>query len=207
MRYGHDWAFKTIRNVIPESYRNLLMDYFNNKKEIYKTMVKSGYLNKDTPEDFGTMFDEQIPGSYSIYGDVMNDMLMNNLKPRMEEETGMSLVPTYSYIRIYKNGDELHRHKDRPACEISTTLNLGGDLWPIYLKPDDNSNEEVEAQLNPGDMLIYRGCDQEHWRNPFRGNSTTQTFLHYNDVNGPFGMTNKYDKRPHLGLPPQFKMR
>ena len=26
-----------------------------------------------------------------------------------------------------KKGDVLHRHKDRYSCEISTTVNLGGD--------------------------------------------------------------------------------
>ena len=29
----------------------------------------------------------------------------------------------------------LKRHKDRFSCEISTTMNLGGDPWPIYLEP------------------------------------------------------------------------
>ena len=47
----------------------------------------------------------------------------------MEKETGLSLYPTYVYVRIYKKGDILHRHKDEFSCEISTTMNLGGDKW------------------------------------------------------------------------------
>ena len=130
---------------------------------------------------------------------------MSNLQPMMERETNMSLVPSYGYMRIYEKGDELKPHKDRPACEISTTMNIGGDFWPIFLRPDDYSNKSVKADLNPGDLLIYRGCDQLHWREPFKGNSATQVFLHYNDINGPYGMSNKFDKRPHLGLPGVFR--
>jgi hypothetical protein len=200
-----NWDYKIIRNAIPKSYIKLLTDYFTSKKEVYQTMLDKGYIDEHSPQDFGTMFDKQMPGPFSIYGDVMNDMLLSNLKPRMEEETGMSLVPTYSYMRTYTNGDELPRHKDRPSCEISTTLNLDGDMWPIFLKMDSRPNEEIEVKLNPGDMLIYRGCDQEHWRNEFRGNYSMQTFLHYNNADGPFGKTNMYDNRAHLGLPEQFR--
>jgi hypothetical protein len=39
----------------------------------------------------------------------------------MEKHTKLKLIPTYSYARIYKKGDVLHRHKDRFSCEISTT--------------------------------------------------------------------------------------
>ena len=56
-------------------------------------------------------------------------------QPDMEKATGLKLYPAYTYARIYKKGDELKRHKDRFSCEISTTMNLGGDDWPIYLEP------------------------------------------------------------------------
>ena len=57
-------------------------------------------------------------------------------QPDMEKATGLKLYPAYTYARIYKKGDILKRHKDRFSCEISTTMNLGGDDWPIYLEPD-----------------------------------------------------------------------
>ena len=34
-----------------------------------------------------------------------------------------------------KKETSLKRHKDRFSCEISTTMNLAGDDWPIYLEP------------------------------------------------------------------------
>ena len=85
-------------------------------------------------------------------------------------------------------------------------MNLGGDLWPIFLEPSGELGKEgTKILLNPGDMLIYRGCDVEHWREPFDGDDCCQVFLHYNDVNGQFAEQNKYDGRPFLGLPAWFK--
>ena len=113
----------------------------------------------------------------------------------MQQETGLELVPTYSYARIYKHGDILHKHKDRPSCEISTTIHLGGDKWSIFI-------EGTEVMLDIGDMLVYSGCELEHWREPFEGNTCAQVFLHYNHLNGPFSKQNRFDKRPMLGVPP-----
>ena len=134
----------------------------------------------------------------------------------MAKETGLNLVPTYSYARIYKKGDELKRHKDRPSCEISTTLNLGGDPWPIFIDGTGadsvideyknihkhNAPKGTKVLLEVGDMLVYSGCELEHWREPFEGSVCGQVFLHYNHVNGPFADKNKFDKRPMLGIPP-----
>ena len=114
--------------------------------------------------------------------------------PVMKKNTELDLVPTYSYARAYKKGDILKRHKDRPSCEISTTIHLGGDQWSIFI-------EEEEVVLEVGDMLVYSGCELEHWRKPFEGNICGQVFLHYNHLNGKFANSNKFDNRPMLGLP------
>ena len=62
--------------------------------------------------DFGTYKDDQVPGTYSVYGDIVMETLLLKLQPVMEKYVGLSLVPTVSYARIYKIGDELSRHKD-----------------------------------------------------------------------------------------------
>ena len=66
--------------------------------------------------------------------------------------------------------------------------------WSIYV-------EGTKVDLNVGDMLIYSGCELEHWREPFEGNVCVQTFLHYNNANGQYAHTNRFDKRPMLGIP------
>ena len=134
--------------------------------------------------------------------------------PVMKAKTGMDLVPTYSYTRLYEKGNILRRHKDRPSCEISTTLHLGGEEWPIFLDPSgadfvideykqtikSGAPKGIRVDLQVGDMLIYSGCDLEHWREPFEGNVCSQVFLHYNHANGPLAKTNLFDKRPMLGI-------
>ena len=163
----------------------------------------------------GTRTDAQIPNTYSHYADPVMETLLMKVLPVMQQETGLQLIPTYSYARVYKNGDELKRHKDRPSCEISTTINLGGDPWSIFIDgtgADNVINEQqnlikpnapagTRVDLKVGDMLVYSGCELEHWREPFEGDSCGQVFLHYNHVNGPFADKNKLDGRPMLGLP------
>ena len=125
---------------------------------------------------------------------------------RMKKETGLDLIPTYSYSRLYKKGDILHRHKDRYSCEISTTLNLCCDPWTIYLDPTGKKGQAgVKIELKPGDMLIYSGCDLEHWREEFKGKNCGQVFLHYNKANSKLAKENYLDKRPLLGVPAWFK--
>ena len=122
------------------------------------------------------------------------ETLLLYLKPLMKKQTGLDLYESYSYARTYKRGDILKRHKDRPSCEISTTLNLGGDPWPIFIEP---SNKII---LKPGDMLIYKGCELEHWRDSFDGEVCVQVFLHYRKDKKYI-----YDGRPMVGFPAAYR--
>ncbi len=54
-------------------------------------------------------------------------------------------------------------------------------------------------------MLVYSGCELEHWREKFNGKDCTQVFLHYNNRKTPGSKDNMFDKRLHLGLPSWFK--
>tara|TARA_E500000318_G_scaffold108530_1_gene119579 strand:+ start:175 stop:816 length:642 start_codon:yes stop_codon:yes gene_type:complete len=205
--------YQVIKNALSYDISNFIFNYFLLKRDAVKFLY-----DKNLVFDIGllgTWTDRQIPNTYSCYADFVMETLLVKMLPVMKQHTGLDLVPTYSYARLYKNGDELKRHKDRPSCEISTTLNLGGDPWPIFIdgtgqdtvvdelknihKP--NAPEGTEVLLDVGDMLVYSGCDLEHWRKPFEGQVCGQVFLHYNHVNGPFAEENKFDKRPLLGLP------
>ena len=61
-----------------------------------------------------------------------------------------------------------------------------------------NPNKGVKINLKPGDMLIYSGCDLEHWREPFTGTECGQVFLHYNQEGTN---ANLFDGRIHIGYP------
>ena len=205
--------YQVIKNAVSYELANFIFNYFLLKRDAVKYM----YENNITYDNgvLGTWTDTQIPNTYSHYADHVMETLLVKVLPKMQQETGLNLVPTYSYARIYKNGDTLHRHKDRPSCEISTTVNLGGEPWPIFIDGtgadnviDERKNihksgapEGTEVLLEVGDMLVYSGCELEHWRKPFEGNICGQVFLHYNHVDGPFADKNKFDGRTMLGLP------
>lgn len=197
--------YTIIKKSISKDLSLFVYNYFLIKRQVAKTLFDQKYISP-----FETMFgiwaDSQVPGTYSHYADIVMETLLLKLQPVMEKVTGLKLNPNYSYARIYKKGDILHRHKDRFSCEISTTLNLGGDPWPIYLEPSGKEGlKGIKVDLKPGDMLVYKGNELEHWREPFNGNDCAQVFLHYNNNATPGSLENIYDKRIHLGLPAELK--
>jgi hypothetical protein len=208
--------YTVIKKAISKDLSQFLFNYFMIKRQVAKTLFESKYISP-----FETMLgiwtDEQVPNTYSHYSDIAMETLLLKVKSVMEKETNLKLIENYSYARIYKKGDILHRHKDRFSCEISTTLNLGGDIWPIFLEPNSKNGKVLDGKyvsdntkgikviLNPGDMLVYRGNELEHWREPFEGEDCAQVFLHYNNEKTEKAKENIFDNRPHLGLPAWFK--
>ena len=72
--------------------------------------------------------------------------------------------------------------------------------WPMFVK---NDNEEASVNLNPGDILIYKGCQLEHWREPYEGINQAQAFFHFNERQGKYDIL--FDCRPALGLTQHFR--
>tara|TARA_R110002020_G_scaffold113977_4_gene262268 strand:- start:133 stop:783 length:651 start_codon:yes stop_codon:yes gene_type:complete len=208
--------YQVIKGALSKELSNFIFNYMMLQRDAVDFMVKNNKVSPVNP-CVGNRQDQQIPGAYSKYSDWVMETLLMYMIPVMKSKTGLDLIPTYSYTRIYEKGNILHRHKDRPSCEISTTVHLGGDPWPIYLDPTGADNivsgsetttivkpgapKGIQVDLKVGDMLIYSGCDLEHWRDSFEGNVCSQVFLHYNHANGPFAKTNLFDKRPLLGVP------
>jgi len=199
--------FCVIPQAISTDLATFLYNYFSMQKQVYDTCINARYISPfETMIGYYEGADEQIPNTYSQYANTAFETLLLKLQPVMEKTTGLKLYPNYTYARIYKPGDELKRHKDRFSCEISTTLNLGGDKWPIYIEPSQKEGMKgVSVNLKPGDMLVYKGNILEHWREPFKGNDCAQVFLHYNNSKTKGSKDNMFDKRPHLGLPSWFK--
>ena len=144
--------------------------------------------------------EQQVVGAHAKYADPAMETLLLKLLPLMEKHTGLELLPTYSFYRVYRPGDELVAHKDRPSCEISCTLcfNYSYDdySWPIFM-------DGTSIAQQPGDLAIYRGCDLSHWREKFNITDKAawhvQGFFHYVDKNGPFPEY-QFDQRESLGL-------
>lgn len=162
--------------------------------------VVTQYALFDEIQDF-TPDGSQVPKAHSKYADPLMESMLLYVHPIMEKATGLQLYPTYSFYRVYRNGDVLEPHKDRPSCEISTTVCFGYSYddsrysWPIIM--DGNA-----VDMKPGDIVVYRGVDLEHSRDEFTPPGDdwhVQAFLHYVDVNGPFA-DYKFDKRDSLGV-------
>jgi len=216
--------YRVLKKVISKELSEFVFNYFLIKRQVAETLVYNGYITPDNT-DWGFFKDPQVPNTYSHYADIAMETLLLKVQPLIEKEIKDKLIPTYSYARIYKQGDILERHKDRPSCEISVTMNLGGDPWPIFINPNPksgyvNKNSKKRGRhgiqdyvpsndkgnkitLKPGDMLIYSGCDLEHWREPFKGKDCAQVFLHYNRLSS--GIDNIFDNRKHIGLPVDLK--
>jgi len=211
--------YTIVRQAISKDLAAFIANYFSMQKQVYDTCKAARYFSPF--ENIIGNYEndqEQIPNTYSQYGNIAMETLMLKIQPLMEKETGLKLYPAYTYARIYKKEDVLKRHKDRFSCEISTTMNLGGDDWPLYLEPDSSkggvkegvgyvseNTKGVRVDLKPGDMMVYRGMELEHWRDKFKGKQCIQAFLHYNNRKTPGAKDNMFDKRPHLGLPSWFK--
>ena len=150
--------YHVIKNAVSYELANFVFNYFLLKRDAVQWM----YQNNITYDNgmFGTWTDKQIPNTYSHYADFAMETLLVKMLPVMAKETGLNLIPTYSYARIYKKGDELKRHKDRPSCEISTTLNLGGDPWPIFIDGTgaDTVIDEIKIYTKPMHPKARKSC-------------------------------------------------
>jgi len=149
----------------------------------------------------GRKGDEQIPNAKAIIEhEVMFETLLERMWPVIENTIEEELLPTYAYARLYSNGDILEKHTDRPACEVSVTIQLGRThnyTWPIHMG-------STEYMMSEGDAIIYKGCEIEHWRNKCDGPEgylSGQVFLHYVRKNGQY--TNEAGDST-IRVPPNF---
>jgi hypothetical protein len=128
-------------------------------------------------------FDLQAPNSLAKYNYLPFVKLLVKKIPDVSKALQEDVLPTYTYTRIYSHGEVLKRHRDRPACEISITLNLKKDNeWPIWFQKPNG--EEISLELNQGDAVVYLGEISDHWRNAYQGQEHVQLFLHYVRANG-----------------------
>ena len=95
--------YQVIKNAISYELANFIYNYFLLKRDAVGFM----YQNNITYDNgmLGTWTDQQVPNTYSHYADHVMETLLMKVLPKMQEETGLQLIPTYSYARIFKQGD------------------------------------------------------------------------------------------------------
>lgn len=159
-----------------------------NPKELYSSPprertekgIELNYYGKKLDEYNLLEKEDQVPGSYARYWHPQYRQIHSGVRIKIEKVIGRKLYNTYYYDRFYFPGQKLNLHVDRNSCEISVTLHISGNLktpWPIWIKSPDvygdpGKTEKIEegkicsAILNPGDGMIYKGCECPHWRDP-----------------------------------------
>ena len=113
--------YKVIKQAISKELADFVYSYFLTKRQVARVFFDDRYISPFN-NDWGVWNDPQVPETYSHYSDIAMETLLEKLVEPMSKETGLNLIPTYSYARIYKKGDVLKRHKDRYSCEVSMTL-------------------------------------------------------------------------------------
>jgi len=142
--------------------------------------------------------DEKVLNSCSEYNYISFLELLCEKTNEVSTIIGDTVLPTYSYARIYKNDSELLAHIDRDACEISLTIHLDGDQpWPIWIKNSEGIDTPIN--LSPGDAMIYFGIIAPHWRKKYSGEYYNQVFLHYVRSRGDYSHT-YFDKKRNKNL-------
>jgi predicted 2-oxoglutarate/Fe(II)-dependent dioxygenase YbiX/alkylated DNA repair dioxygenase AlkB len=161
-------------NTLLEQNNYLFVPQFISEKKA-KALAKQFEAYAEEKELCG---DSQAPNSRSMYNyPAFLELLCNRLH-KVSDIVEEKLLPTYTYARVYKPGDDLKVHKDRDACELSLTVNLYQEKeWPIYVKKPNG--ETAQVTLHPGDAMIYLGCAAEHWRETLNEGKNIQVFLHY----------------------------
>lgn len=174
----NDWSIILVKNLVnpiwlqePVPWERGKFNYFQN-----------GEVSIDTVE-------KQVNGSLSRYNHPKYKHLQYEIKNKLQNILNEPLYPSYYYDRFYFKGQELVPHVDREACEVSVSVHCSNNLdynWPIWFKNPEG--EDVPLVTNPGDGVIYKGCERLHWRDKMKGGANSyyhQIFFHYVRRDGP----------------------
>ena len=134
------------------------------------------------------------------------------MTPAIQALTGCELQPTYSYFRLYRKGDVLRVHSDRPSCEHSVSLLLATSdslPWAFDIGKDRVATPKAMADedfagrpfssidMKTGDAVLYQGVHRHHGRiqpNPNRWSA--HLFLHWVEKSGAYADTAFDGQRP-----------
>ena len=171
---------------------------------IVKNLWEAEELFRPVPEERGQInywgkkldqynfepLEQQVEGSLSVYTHPQYRHIHSGVRLKLEKIIGKKLYNTYYYDRFYFAGQSLAIHTDRPACEISVSIHISTNLedcWPIWVKTPDTYNDDKSEVLskgkdcavclNPGDGMIYKGCERPHWRDPLVSRHTGDYFI------------------------------
>lgn len=167
----------------------------------FNSIIDPSLLYEEVPKErgkitynkYGNIVDhseeKQVNGSLSRYNYKKYVPIHYEVKQKIENKIKEKLYPSYFYDRFYFKNQQLKKHIDRGACEISMSIHISNNLdyeWPLFFQLND---EIIEVTCKPGDGVLYKGCELIHWREPMKGNKNSyfhQIFFHYVRANGHY---------------------
>jgi hypothetical protein len=129
---------------------------------------------------------EQVKGAVARYRHPKYKTAHNDIRLKLQDIIGKPLYNTYYYDRFYSPGQILDKHIDRPSCEISVSVHISSNLkdsWPFCITTPEGV--DAKLSLNPGDGILYKGCERPHWRESMPG-------VKRNIIRRLFGMKSLY---------------
>lgn len=181
----------------------LVKNLWDSKELFSETPEKSGmyhYYGKNEGQFRYEEIEGQVKGSTARYWHPQYREIHSLIRIKLEKIIGRKLYNTYYYDRFYSPGQELDFHADRDACEISVSVHISTNLegddanWPFCIKTPDTYSDKKKTEIveegqrhsivmQPGDGVIYKGCERPHWRDPMPGGDGDyyyhQIFFHY----------------------------
>lgn len=178
-------------------------------EELYREVPEErgmiNYWGKKTDQFNHIPVESQVEGSLATYTHPQYLLIHNEIRLKLEKVIGRKLYGTYYYDRYYFPGQDLKIHTDRDACEISVSVHISSNTkepWKLWIKTPDEYTDEKKTEvktkgedryclLEPGDGMVYKGCERPHWREPLPSNKSVmdtegeddtyyhQIFFHY----------------------------
>ncbi len=140
----------------------------------YRALVASGRWN---------MGDGQVTRRHGWHDEPMARFLHHQLTPFVSRVAGEPVKATYCYSSAYHGGAALPAHVDREQCEFTMSLlldqsaELAHDPWALWFAAPSGHRRVV---LNPGEAVLFRGCDLPHWRDAAPAeHEQTMLLFHY----------------------------
>lgn len=208
--YGAD-GYALVRGIVPPAVCNALLRQIDgdvvSKVPAGQLMRQPNLLKREAVELYGFHYPPLLG-------------LLWGLTPTISGLLGLDLLPSYSYFRIYREGDVCRVHCDRYACEVSLSLTLDysdGVPWPLEmarvavppsgLVEDDFGTLPYGAvEMQPGDGVLYQGVERRHGRiTPNPNGWSAHLFCHWVRRDGPHA-AHAFDGRADAAQPVNFRL-
>lgn len=206
-------GYALAEKLLPREVCNAFLDQFQ------RTMAQRGASLSDF-NNISHVLQREAVELYCYHFPPMLTLLWG-LTPIAEQVSGKALLPSYSYFRIYREGDICRVHSDRPSCEHSMSLTLDysdGVPWALELQQSDTEpsqrvtedfegNAAAALAMEPGDAVLYRGVHRRHGRTvPNPNGWSAHLFLHWVERDGPYA-DYAFDKQAEIARPVNFSFR